>query len=883
MHAGGIAYAAAHGDAVGQGVAGPAGECVVRGIGQVGGAIGGHLRAFPYVGVQVAVSGADRPVVGQAADCGELHALDPLAAGLGRVAGIVEHGGVDLVVHVRLEQRKVHCQGVIQERPLAAHFEGLGLLRVQLGVVGTAGRAAQLEVGTTRGLLRDGVVGVDADGIADLVEGAELPVQQRIGRVQRRVAQHRAGRIAATRRAAAATTHRRAGILGLVVVRTHASGQQEAFAEGQGIEQVHRGGGGLAMCIGAVVRPVQAADVPVRVVQVRSGPAGAGSGGLAVAVQFFTGEFQASAQCVPDRAGGEVGAQVQLIGEDRVALVLEGRQAARDGVAGKVGRVGIGDVAGRAAACAAHAGAHEGGEQVILFGATPAGGVGQAHAVVEVVLETERGHLRGHVIVVGAGAVEVLRIDRVPGQRFQRRLRRPARQAQGGHATIWHVVLLHIQQVEVVAGGGTQTEGQRRCDAPALVLHVVAAGLVAVLPHAVDAQRAGGAQRLVPVGGGAALLVAAQRNAGRRRVLQVGLLADKVDRAGRRRTAIVGAGRPLGYFHLFDVEHIARDRAQVAHTVHIQAVGGVEAAHEQRIAGGRVAVLAGIEGAHAGAVAQRLGEGRGTLLVEQVAGNHLDGLRRVLQALGELRRGHLVGFVAPGGVHVDLVQRAGVVGGFSVGQRGQGGQAEAGGKTGGGQRQGTKRRSVLAALDRVHGRLQKGNRERRPARAARQQYVERGGACGCGCAWRSRASGQQRGRCVGWGLAPARCEHRRGRCHRRRSVCRCIVRVLQAESPQGTRFVTATAIGFGFSGVHRLFVRQHVWRGRGRHIMSIQSRRIGGRRVPAFMQRRPAQHQRQQHGHEQRPPLTGKLAQRGGGRGRSHGAGAESLRRCYVE
>lgn len=29
--------------------------------------------------------------------------------------------------------------------------------------------------------------------------------------------------------------------------------------------------------------------------------------------------------------------------------------------------------------------------------------------------------------------------------------------------------------------------------------------------------------------------------------------------------------------------------------------------------------------------------------------------------------------------------------------------------------------------------------------------------------------------------------------------------------------------------------------------------------------------------------LDGELAQRGGGRGRSHGAEAESLRRCYVE
>ena len=59
---------------------------------------------------------------------------------------------------------------------------------------------------------------------------------------------------------------------------------------------------------------------------------------------------------------------------------------------------------------------------------------------------------------------------------------------------------------------------------------------------------------------------------------------------------------------------------------------------------------------------------------------------------------------------------------------------------------------------------------------------------------------------------------------------------------------------------------------------------LGSRGVAAsFVQRRPAQQQRQQHGHGQWPPLAGELAQRGSGRGRSHGARAKSLRRCYVE
>ncbi|KAG1165963.1 hypothetical protein G6F56_014310 [Rhizopus delemar] len=61
------------------------------------------------------------------------------------------------------------------------------------------------------------------------------------------------------------------------------------------------------------------------------------------------------------RAGGEVRAQVQLIGEDGVALILEGRQAARNGVGCKVCRVDVSDVAGRTPIRTTHTGAHEGG------------------------------------------------------------------------------------------------------------------------------------------------------------------------------------------------------------------------------------------------------------------------------------------------------------------------------------------------------------------------------------------------------------------------------------------------------------------------------------------------------------------------------------------
>src|SRR3546814_2983789 len=65
------------------------------------------------------------------------------------------------------------------------------------------------------------------------------------------------------------------------------------------------------------------------------------------------------------------------------------------------------------------------------------------------------------------------------------------------------------------------------------------------------------------------------------------------------------------------VEDIARDRAEVADAVDEDAARRIEPAHADRIAARRVDILAGIEGADAGAVAQPLGQRRRALFVEQ--------------------------------------------------------------------------------------------------------------------------------------------------------------------------------------------------------------------------------------------------------------------------
>ncbi len=228
---------------------------------------------------------------------------------------------------------------------------------------------------------------------------------------------------------------------------------------------------------------------------------------------------------------------------------------------------------------------------------------------------------------------------------------------------------------------------------------MVAADCVAVLAHDVEAE--GGArvaQGLVPVRGDAALAIDA---AGQRSGRGIGAewpLGDQVDRTRRRAAAGVGARRALGHFDLLDIEDIARDRAEVADAVDEDARGAVEAAHVHGIAGAGVAVFADIERAHAGTIAQRLGQGGRALLVEQVLADDVDRLRRVLQGLRELRRGRRLHQVALGalGLDVDLVQRLGVIG-RAVGMRQRRGQQQRGGSQRG--RAGGAREDVLAALD----------------------------------------------------------------------------------------------------------------------------------------------------------------------------------------
>src|SRR5690606_32367577 len=188
-----------------------------------------------------------------------------------------------------------------------------------------------LQAAAAGGLLGNGVVGVDAAVLRGFVQHAGFPAHQRVGVLGVDAGYHGTGGQVAAGRPAAATAYDHALELGRVTVDAHAAVELPAIIELDGVEQVGRRGVGAPLGAGAVVRPLQPAHRRIRVVEVRVRPCAVVDGRQAATQQFLAGELDAHAQVVFDAVlVAQVHAQVGLVGEDGVALVLERRQAARD-------------------------------------------------------------------------------------------------------------------------------------------------------------------------------------------------------------------------------------------------------------------------------------------------------------------------------------------------------------------------------------------------------------------------------------------------------------------------------------------------------------------------------------------------------------------------
>ena len=181
-------------------------------------------------------------------------------------------------------------------------------------------------------------------------------------------------------------------------------------------------------------------------------------------------------------------------------------------------------------------------------------------------------------------------------------------------------------------GGRVEAEGQRGSNAPAFGIDVVAAGIAAFVRHHCDAAGHAVSEILVPVAGDAQVVRIACRDLRRASGFGVRRLGRGVDAAASRAATERGCRGALEHFDLAVVERVARVDAEVAQAVGEDVVLRRDAADEELVAA-HDAAFTDLRG-DARHVAQRLFKRGDALLLQDLAGDDVHGLRRVLRIDG---------------------------------------------------------------------------------------------------------------------------------------------------------------------------------------------------------------------------------------------------------
>jgi len=460
----------------------------------------------------------------------------------------------------------------------------------------------------------------------------------------------------------------------VVVAQAHV--HQPLLGQLQRVEHVQRVGVGLGVGAGVVARD---RTVP-RIVRVRVRQRGAvviarganhrrcavaagrhiGRTRRGVGVDVVRG-FLALLACVFDTGGEAVLETGHVEGAEQVGLVGGGFGVAHPRV-GPTPDAAVVDVALAVVRL---------GEDVILHAAAVAQGVLDGQRIVQVVLDGEGRGVGAALAEVAIQTIEVVVI--APGVWLVR-----VGLGACGRTTGWNgvrdarvrgVVAFQMVVVEVYTGIGAQAEGQRRRDAPTVVIDLVATGDVALVAHQVETAGSAVVELVVAVEGVALGLVGAVGEAAVEGVAQVRFLAHQVDAAAGRATTANRRVRAFADFDVFHGEDFTALRTGVAHAVQIGVALGVEAADERTVAL-RVAAFTSTEGnARHGTQGvlhiQRAG------VLEHLLRDDGDRARGVDQRCGVLGRGgffdliggRVLGFACDGGG----VQGNGVAGSFALG------------------------------------------------------------------------------------------------------------------------------------------------------------------------------------------------------------------------
>ncbi len=280
------------------------------------------------------------------------------------------------------------------------------------------------------------------------------------------------------------------------------------------------------------------------------------------------------------------------------------------------------------------------GQDVVLHAAAVAQGVLDGQRVVQVVLDGDGRGVGTTLAEVTIGqAVEVAAI--AAGIGLVRIGLGAGSRATGrdgvGNTRIWRVVAFQMVVVKVDTGVGAQAEGQRRRDAPAIVVDAFATGDIAFVAHQVQATGNGVGELVVAVHGVTLGLVRTPGKATVERVAQMRFLAHQVDAATGSAATANGGVRALADFDRFNGKDLTALRTGIAHAVQVGIALGIETADERTVAL-RVTAFTGTEGdARDGTQCVLHVQGAGVL--EDLLRDDSDRARSVDQGRGVLGRG----------------------------------------------------------------------------------------------------------------------------------------------------------------------------------------------------------------------------------------------------
>ena len=205
------------------------------------------------------------------------------------------------------------------------------------------------------------------------------------------------------------------------------------------------------------------------------------------------------------------------------------------------------------------------------------------------------------------------------------------------HTELRQVVVFLMLEGEGHAGRRAQAESDRRGDAPALVILVIAPRRVVAVGHQIEARRRGVVELLVGVQGDALVVVGADRRADLGEITHLRRLGHQIDGAAHRPATGVNRTGAVDDFHLLQVERVgAAVLRAVTHAVDLDVVAGRETPQVDAVAI-TTAALPGAEG-DARYSAEDVAHGQQVLIFDDLLRHHGDGLRGVTQQLGVFRR-----------------------------------------------------------------------------------------------------------------------------------------------------------------------------------------------------------------------------------------------------